>query len=364
MRARRRTAAPAPAATRDRGLPPPAPGAGNITSAWQCASDTGAVNSPSIEPLDCLVIGAGPGGLTAATYLVRFHRRIAVVDAGKSRARWIPKSHNCPGFPFGVAGTQLLEKLRAQAEGYGAPIVPGRIARLEHAGSEGEGFIATADDGQRWHARTVILATGIVDRMPSMPGLEDAIARNVVRLCAVCDGYEASDEHIAVYAPADEAIRHALFLRTFSRCVAAVRSEAGEPSPECAEAARAAGVSLLPAATSLQHDGRCCVFHCDDGSVHRFDTVYPVLGGDPQAQLATALGATVDDNGELNVDGKQQTSIDGLYAIGDVVSALNQISVAVGHAAIAASAIHNRLPRNLREDAASQAETAAELPAP
>ena len=315
----------------------------------------------SAEPLDCLVIGAGPGGLTAATYLVRFHRRIVVVDAGRSRARWIPSSHNCPGFPFGVAGMQLLEKLRTQAEGYGAEIAIGRIARLER---DGELFRATADDGSHWQARTVILATGIVDRMPSMPGLEDAIARNVVRLCAVCDGYEASDDHIAVYAPADEAIRHALFLRTFSRRVAVVRSEPGEPSADCAEAARAANVSVLPPAASLEHDGRCCVFHCDDGSVHRFDSVYPVLGGDAQAQLATTLGAAVDDNGELHVDDKQQTSVDGLYAIGDVVSALNQISVAVGHAAIAATAIHNRLPRNFREDVASQAETAGELPAP
>jgi thioredoxin reductase (NADPH) len=324
------------------------------------------VNSPPSELLDCLVIGAGPGGLTAATYLVRFHRRILVVDAGKSRARWIPSSHNCPGFPFGVAGTELLAKLRTQAEGYGAQIEQGRIARLERAGGEGEGegFIAIADDGRRWHARTVIVATGIVDRMPSMQGLEDAIAGNAVRLCAICDGYEASDEHIAVYAPADEAIRHALFLRTFSRRVAAVRSEPREPSPECAEAARAAGVPVLAAATSLQHDGRGCVFHCEDGSVHRFDSVYPVLGADAQSQLATALGAAIDDGGELHVDEKQQTSIDGLYAIGDVVSALNQISVAVGHAAIAASAIHKRLPHNFREDAASQADTAGDLPSP
>jgi thioredoxin reductase (NADPH) len=313
------------------------------------------------EPLDCLVVGAGPGGLTAATYLVRFHRRIAVVDAGKSRARWIPSSHNCPGFPFGVAGPQLLEKLRTQAEGYGAGIVAGRIARLER---DGDVFTAIADDGQRWQARTVLLATGIVDRMPAMPGLEDAIARNVVRLCAVCDGYEASDEHIAVYAPVDEGIRHALFLRTFSRRVAVVRSEAGEPSADCAEAARAAGIAVLPPATALRHDGHCCVFTLADGSVHRYDTVYPVLGGDAQAQLATALGAAVDDKGELRVDARLQTTVDGLYAIGDVVSALNQISVAVGHAAVAATAIHNRLPRNFREDDASQADTAADLPAP
>ena len=306
-------------------------------------------------------MGAGPAGLTAATYLARFHRRAVVVDAGKSRARWIPKSHNCPGFPFGVAGTELLDKLRAQATGYGAEIVQGCIARLEPTG---EGFIATAEDGTRWTARYVIIATGIVDKMPAMPGLEAAINRNVVRMCAVCDGYEASDDHIAVYAPVDVAIRHALFLRTFSRSVAAVRSEPGEPTEDNAARAREANVSVLPVATRLEHDGTCCVFHLEDDSVHRFDTVYPVLGCTAQSSLATALGARVDENGELRVDASQQTNVDGLYAIGDIVSALNQISVGVGHAAIAATAVHNRLPPNFREDPDSQPESAADLPSP
>ncbi|MBC7991568.1 MAG: NAD(P)/FAD-dependent oxidoreductase [Luteimonas sp.] len=322
------------------------------------ATSTG---TSSDTPLDCLIIGAGPGGLTAATYLARFHRRSLVVDAGSSRARWIPTSHNCPGFPFGVAGPKLLEKLRAQAEGYGVEIVTGRVARLER---DADGFLATAEDGSAWRARFVILATGVVDRMPPMPGLEDAIARNVVRLCAVCDGYEASDERIAVYAPADDAIRHALFLRTFSRSVTAVRFDDGDPSVDCAAQAREARIAVLPAAKALRHDGACCVFTLADGSEHRFDTVYPVLGSDAQSQLATALGAAVDDNDELIVDDALQTGVDGLYAIGDVVSALNQISVAVGHAAIAASAVHQRLPRNFREDETSQPETAADLPAP
>ena len=94
------------------------------------------------------------------------------------------------------------------------------------------------------------------------------------------------------------------------------------------------------------------------------DTVYPVLGCTAQSSLATALGARVDDNGELQVDASQQTNVDGLYAIGDIVSALNQISVGVGHAAIAATAVHNRLPPNFREDPDSQPESAAELPSP
>ena len=91
-------------------------------------------------PIDCLIVGAGPAGLTAATYLARFRRSLGVVDAGKSRARWIPTSHNCPGFPFGVAGPELLAKLRAQAVEYGVVIDEGRIEKLER---EGDGFVAT-----------------------------------------------------------------------------------------------------------------------------------------------------------------------------------------------------------------------------
>ncbi|MEO6365071.1 MAG: NAD(P)/FAD-dependent oxidoreductase, partial [Luteimonas sp.] len=238
----------------------------------------------------------------------------------------------------------------------------GRITRLERA--EDGSFLATASDGRAWRARFVVLASGIIDRMPSMAGLEDAIARNVIRLCAVCDGYEASDEHIAIYAPVDDAIRHALFMRTFSRSVAAVRSQPGDPSAECAAEAQAAGIAVLPVATALQHDGECCVFTLEDGSLHRFNTVYPVLGSDSQSDLACALGAEADECGELIVDARMQTSIDGLYAIGDVVHALNQISVAVGHAAIAATSLHNRLPRNFREEESSQPETAVDLPAP
>jgi thioredoxin reductase (NADPH) len=77
------------------------------------------------EPLDCLIVGAGPAGLVAATYLARFHRDVAVVDAGNSRAQWIPTSHNCPGFPLGIGGESLLQRLRAQAAQYDIAPVAG-----------------------------------------------------------------------------------------------------------------------------------------------------------------------------------------------------------------------------------------------
>lgn len=294
--------------------------------------------------LDCLVIGGGPAGLTAATYLARFHRDILVADDGNSRARWIPASHNCPGFPFGVAGNELLARFRTHAEEYGVPVATTRIRQLTR---RDRCFIAS--DGQReWRARTVILATGVVDRLPDIAGIEDAIAQGTIRLCAVCDAYEAGDDAIGVLAPAEVAVGHAEFLRTFSSRVCVIRSDGGGPLDEDLRArAEAAGIDVCEA-RQLSVVGTACQVQLPDGGTRRFDTVYPVLGADNQSQLASTLGARVDAEGALEVDDHLQTTVDGLYAVGDVVSALNQIAVAVGHAAIAATAVHRRLPVNRR----------------
>lgn len=303
----------------------------------------GVGNDSDERMLDCVVIGGGPAGLTAATYLQRFRRDILVLDAGASRARWIPTTHNCPGFPFGIAGPDLLEKLRAQAQTYDARIERTRVDGLERV----EGGFEIRASGNRWRARLVLLATGIVDAMPPIDHVDDAIAAGVVRLCAICDGYEAKDERIAVYGPFREALRHAMFLRTFSSKVSVVLSESAEPDPEQEAVARAAQVTLYPLASGLQLDGPHCRVSFERHADVVFDTVYPVLGGVAQSSMATTLGARTHE-GELCVDEHQQTSVDGLYAVGDVVLALNQISVAVGHAAVAATAIHNRLPPNYR----------------
>ena len=151
--------------------------------------------SPAKPQLDVIIIGAGPAGLTTATYLARYRRQVAVLDAGQSRARWIPTSHNCPGFPFGLEGEQLLERYRQQAQVYGVTPITTHVAQLQKQGST---FTATADDGQTWQAPMVILATGVVDRMPAMQGLVEAIDRQAVRLCAVCDGYEATDDDMVL----------------------------------------------------------------------------------------------------------------------------------------------------------------------
>ncbi len=296
---------------------------------------------------DCLVVGAGPAGLTAATYLARFRRRVALVSFGESRARYIPVSHNCPGFPFGISGIDLLGKLTAQASQFGVEVVEARVQRIERVQSR---FVAHADK-QSWTARTVLLATGIVDRLPPVAHIERGIADAVVRICAVCDGYEAHDHRIVVYGPPAGVIPHASFLRTYSHRVSVVLSEPGSLAPEDRLRAIELKIPVLPPPTRIRlvRDAARKVTGCQvvwKDRTEEFDSLYPVLGADAKAGLAIALGAQVEADGELIVDGFLQTSVDTLYAAGDVVSALNQISVAVGHAAIAATAIHHRLSLN------------------
>ncbi|ASR45017.1 pyridine nucleotide-disulfide oxidoreductase [Xanthomonas citri pv. mangiferaeindicae] len=292
-----------------------------------------------IQDIDVAVVGGGPAGLTAATYLRRFLRSVVVIDSGRSRARYIPESHNCPGFPQGVSGTGLLRRMHEQAEAFAVEITTGCVDTIVR---EGEAFVVAAA-GRRWRARKVILATGLTDRLPEVPWAEAAIACGALRLCAICDAYEASDQTIAVYGPGAAIGGHAAFLRGYSARIALLPTDE-DLAHEAIARAQALGATLLPPGGVLEFDGAHCHYRTPDGDVHRFDTVYPYLGYEGGPSLPTGLRLDSDDNGALEVDAHQQTRVPGLYAVGDVVSGLNQISVAVGHAAIAATHAHNALP--------------------
>ncbi|MBV9345953.1 MAG: NAD(P)/FAD-dependent oxidoreductase [Gammaproteobacteria bacterium] len=280
------------------------------------------------------IVGAGVAGLTAATYLGRFRRAVVVFDGGPPRARLIPESHNTPGFPQGIGGTELLVRLRAQAERYGARMVAERVNAL---GRTESGFIVRS--ASAW-VRTpfVILASGILDRVPAIAGLDEAIERGVVRLCPVCDAYEAIDKRIAVLA--DEAGAHQVrFLRRYSAQVTWLRLHAEDRVCRGSDATTV--VEISPDQIELRRND--ILIRRAGQATDRFDCLYLALGCTPQAQLARDLGAQVDEAGQLIVSAHQETSVRGVFAAGDVVRGLNQIAVACGEAAIAATAIHNRL---------------------
>lgn len=305
-----------------------------------------AANHPA-DLLDCLIIGAGPAGLTAALYLRRFHRRVLVADAGHSRARYIERSHNFPGFPEGIPGSELLARLRRQVEDVDGSFLDAEITAIVRRDTDGGGFVASAT-GRSIQARTVLIATGVVDKAPVLPGLEQVMRRGLVRQCPICDGHEHTGQRIAVLGDGPHAQREAVFISHFSRPVSLVGLTAGTPAsppePDDSYAAAVADGRVSPqpspaAGARMQEDGSIALT-LGDGTVLPCDVLYAALGCHPRSSLALPLGVEKDEAGHLVVDPHCSTRVPGLYAAGDVVAALDQLTVAVGHGALAASAIH------------------------
>lgn len=288
------------------------------------------------ETLDCLVIGAGPAGLTAALYLSRFGRRIQVLDTGRSRARYIGNSHNFPGFPGGIAGKDLLCNLRRQLEEAGGCVVADDVTALQQS-TRGQGFMARVGD-RIIQARTVLLATGTVDQLPDVRGVDQLWCRGLLRQCPICDGPEYRNRRIAVIGDGAHAQREAEFLTHFSDQVVLLGTRPSPvPVPPDGDGVKR---YTAEAVRVRAMDGGIEVT-LRDGAQHHFDVAYAAVGTRPQADLAASLHAKQDAAGAVVIDAHCRTSVPGLYAAGDVASALSQLVVAAGHGAIAATAIHN-----------------------
>ncbi|UVC10475.1 NAD(P)/FAD-dependent oxidoreductase [Rhizobium sp. TH2] len=291
---------------------------------------------------DCIIVGGGPAGLTAALYLARYHLSVTLIDGGKSRAGLIPMSHNHAGFPDGVTGEELLGRIRRQLSSYPVTFWD---ATVESIVVRDEMFHVKAGD-HTVQARTVVIATGVINHRPNMSDeLHDkALARGSLRYCPVCDGYEVTDKEIAVTGSGSHALAEAKFLRSYT---ASVTVYPNEGTLDLDEGQRRElldlGVTLLeapPLAYSLAEEGLEVKFA--DRS-RRFTSLYPALGSDIQSALALSIGADRTEGGCLWVDAHQRTTIPGLYAAGDVVLGLDQISHAMGQAAVAATTIRNDL---------------------
>lgn len=303
---------------------------------------------PGQTELDCLIVGGGPAGLTAAIYLARFRRNVVLVDSGSSRATLIPTSHNYPGFPEGISGPELLANLREQAAEYGAVLRQGRVDALTR---HDNGFQVEIDGAKAaLSARTVLLATGIVDEKPALPSLSEFIYRGGVRFCPICDGFEATDRRIGVLGPLRNAVKKALFLRTFSRDIVLLPLDPDIRLDKAQRASlREAGIAEpTEAVADLEADGERVRAVMASGAEVEVEILYPAMGADVRSELATSIGARCNDQGCLFADPHQMTSVPCLYAVGDITQELHQISVATGQAAVAATHIHNTLPPNYR----------------
>src|SRR6476469_6227743 len=303
--------------------------------------------------LDCLIVGGGPAGLTAAIYLARFHLDILVVDGGKSRAAWIPCTRNHAGYPEGIEGKELLRRMREQACKYGAKIETEYVTRLEH--DEKTGLFTASWGSGCATARTVLLATGVSNRRPLMDEElhDDALARGLVRYCPICDGYEVTDKKVGVIGSDSHGVAEAVFIRSFTADVTLIAPDkALRLKPDDQERLKDAGIECVNGpAHAVATTGDCIVVDTAEGH-YAFDSVYPALGSDTHTQLGEMVGATLAEDGCFLCDSHQRTSVPGLYAAGDVVHGLDQISHALGEGGVASTTIRHDLAKRepLRRD--------------
>lgn len=290
--------------------------------------------------MDCLIIGGGPAGLTAAIYLARFHLQVAVVDEGKSRALLIPESHNLPGFPSGISGAAFLSLQREHALLYGAAIAHGRVEDLALSPA---GFTARTSEAS-WTARFVLLATGVTNRRPPLDDdvHAEALRRGHLRYCPVCDGYEVTGKNVAVIGDDEKAVAECEFLRSFTDRLTMISMGARLPDPLRRRLEATGALLRAGPITDIRLRSSGLEIKTAEGSLI-FEAVYPSLGSSIHSSLVCKLGAAANEDGCIAVDRHQRTTVKNLYAAGDVVYGLDQISVCNGQAAIAAVAIRNDL---------------------
>jgi hypothetical protein len=197
----------------------------NIADAWIASRSARQRAAVDVRNVDCLIIGGGPAGLTAAIYLARYRRHACLIDAGQSRAALIPETHNYPGFT-GISGPELLRRLREQALLHGAHLENGSVLSIARRPEDGVFLAVTAEE--QVAATTVLLATGLVDECPVIEGFSHDRYTGPVRFCTICDGFEALDKRVGVLGSMASASRKGLFMRTYSRRVVLFPTDGGD----------------------------------------------------------------------------------------------------------------------------------------
>jgi thioredoxin reductase (NADPH) len=290
------------------------------------------------------IVGAGPAGLSAALYAARFCRSVLVLHDGHSRAWRIARTYNVPGFDDGITGPELIARMTRHASQYGAQFVDARVATAVRKSGNFE--LADAA-GRIWQAQALILATGInLNQIPlDEKTHEAAIAHDVLRYCPICDGYEHRGKRIAVVGCDISGAGEALFLRQFSDDITLLpKAEAELTAKERADLA-AAGVQTIvaPITRYAPQSDTFDIYVEGEDSPLSFDVLYPALGVTPRNELAAQLALPLDECGNTDPASPFGTRVPGLFCAGDLVEGLDQVTVAIGHGAIAATKAHNWL---------------------
>jgi thioredoxin reductase (NADPH) len=298
---------------------------------------------------DVIIIGGGPAGATAAIYAARADLKTLVLDKGLTAGALGMTSRiaNYPGVPGEISGAELLERIRNQAESFGARFVQDKVLTASVRGEVKE----VSGGRDSYHAQAVIIATGSMGRTQTVPGEEQLVGRGV-SYCATCDGAFFRDHDVAVVGNNDEAVEEALFLTRFARRVhLLVLTPDLKTSPELAdEVSQHPKVEVHPATRLREVVGEQQVKSVRVAPREGKEQEIPVAGVFIYLQGGKPITDFVGDQlptteaGCLTVDEVMQTSIPGVFAVGDVLcNHLKQAVVAAGEGAVAAMALQRYL---------------------
>lgn len=303
---------------------------------------------------DCVVVGGGPAGITAALYLARYNRSVVVADHGSGRSTSHEINENYFGFPEPIAQKELRHRGRAQAERYGATFVDTKIDDISR---DGETFVATGEGAERLAGRTLIVATGVRDNLPEFENkdVQDYFGKSLF-WCITCDGYKTRGARVAVVGRDDEAATTALQFLDFTDRVTVI-SNCAEVACEISERKRAhlrdAGVPLLLGEVTHLYGERGMMREVllDNGDCVALDFMFNLQGARPNSLLARTLGVTIDGAGYIKTDTEQRTNVERVFAAGDVTKAFaHQIVTAAHEGATAAITANFELYRPEQRD--------------
>lgn len=285
-----------------------------------------------------MIVGGGPAGLSAALSLGRARRRVTVIDSGEPRNRTAAHMHGVLGHD-GLSPLVLLERGRAEAAGYGVRFLHGEV---EAARVDGEVIeVDTANGTIR--TRRLLVATGLEDVLPDIPGFRDQWGRGVV-VCPYCDGWEHRNDVIGVVATSPRSVEQAQLLRQWSDRVVYFENVVGAASGADLERLVSRGIRIESGeVTGLRIEGERMTGVEVDGRVIDVGVVFTGPTLRPRDALLRSLGAssTVSDLGDwVDVDADGRTSVPGVWAVGNVVNLRANVSVSLGLGSLVAGALN------------------------
>ncbi|MEX0790405.1 MAG: NAD(P)/FAD-dependent oxidoreductase [Actinomycetota bacterium] len=282
---------------------------------------------------DAVVVGGGPAGLAAARWLARIRKRTLVIDSCEYRNRWVDKAHGYLGHDPVDPGA-LREAAHGQLSAY--PNLAIVCTTVESISVSPAGFRIVAR-GDFYVARRVVLATGTSDVFPDIPGFFEHYGSEVFH-CPVCDGYEARERKVAVLGWNEKVTGFAVELTNWAKTVTVIAQGTRIDKDDRVRARLANhGVALCEedAVELLGNRGSLRGIRLQTGEVLDCDYLFFSLPENPVSGLAHGLGCELDEDGHVVVDRQGRTSVEGVYAAGDLTPGEQLIQVAAGERTLA-----------------------------